>query len=336
MQYAISCSGLCLWPTKIGTVHRGMKGRDYFGEVMEQCKRHGLHRMAYFHVIWDNHGYEYHPDWRYQAENGTDETMEGRYGYTCFNSPAGEYYIALVRELVSNYDFEGLFNDMILWPAGQVQGSAIARIAQLAFVRSTMPNLRVLWTGTIPPGEPSKRRGNAGCLNSQTSSPKTVKSIRPVLVEHQFSTIFSDWRAGVPLKMGTETCDTMSGDFYGGPSQFSLGCKAFNSLNHVRPFEFMTSRTNNLEDFVTIKTMDEWRVESFVPVIHSASAFLHRRDEPGRDHQPRRVQISRQAQCGAGALRAFPGWQSAGRTWRSTTTRNRCTTRMSKRCGWMS
>jgi hypothetical protein len=92
-------------------------------------------------------------------------------------------------------------------------------------------------------------------------------------VEHQFSTIFSDWRAGVPLKMGTETCDSMSGDFYGGPAQFSLGCKAFNSLNHVRPFEFMTSRTNNLEDFVTIKPIDEWRIESFVPTIHSASAF---------------------------------------------------------------
>ena len=35
----------------------------------------------------------------------------------------------------------------------------------------------------------------------------------------------------------------------------------------------MTSRTNDLEDFVTIKTMDEWRIESFVPTIHSASAF---------------------------------------------------------------
>jgi hypothetical protein len=31
MQYAISCAGLCLWHTKIGTMHRGMRGRDYFG-----------------------------------------------------------------------------------------------------------------------------------------------------------------------------------------------------------------------------------------------------------------------------------------------------------------
>ncbi len=273
MQYAISCAGLCLWRTKIGTMHKGMRGRDYFGEVMEQCKRHGLHRVAYFHVVWDNYGYEYHPDWRYRPENGTDETMQGRYGYTCFNTPAKEYYLALVRELVTNYDFEGLFNDMILWPAWAGGGVCYCPYCTERYRKeyNAEPPRIVDWD------DPAWRTFQAArqkwLFEFADEFTKTVKSVRPILMEHQFSTIFSDWRAGVPLHMGTETCDSMSGDFYGGPSQFSLGCKAFNSLNKVRPFEFMTSRTSNLEDFVTIKTLDEWRVESFVPVVHSASAF---------------------------------------------------------------
>jgi hypothetical protein len=68
MQYALSDAGLCLWRSKIGQVHRGMKGRDYFAEVMDECKRHGLHRTALFLVIWDNYAFEHHPDWRFLPE----------------------------------------------------------------------------------------------------------------------------------------------------------------------------------------------------------------------------------------------------------------------------
>jgi hypothetical protein len=268
MQYAISCAGLCLWHTKIGTMHRGMRGRDYFGEVMDQCKRHGLYRVAYFHVVWDNHACETHPEWRFQPEQGEDGYLQGRYGYTCPNTPYREYALSLARELVSKYDFEGIFNDMILWP-----GVCYCPYCTIRFRKehNAEPPRIVDWD------DPTWRIFQAArerwLFEFADEFTKAVKNIRPILVEHQFSTIFSDWRAGVPLKMGTETCDSMSGDFYGGPAQFSLGCKAFNSLNHVRPFEFMTSRTNNLEDFVTIKPIDEWRIESFVPTIHSASAF---------------------------------------------------------------
>ena len=98
-----------------------------------------------------------------------------------------------------------------------------------------------------------------------------VKSIRPITVEHQFATVFTNWVNGVPLELGTEACDFVGGDFYGGPAQFSLVCKAFNGMSRMRPFEFMTSRTNDLTDFVTIKPKDELRLESFIPSLHSAA-----------------------------------------------------------------
>jgi hypothetical protein len=42
-------------------------------------------------------------------------------------------------------------------------------------------------------------------------------------------------------------------------------------LTRARPFEFMTSVTNNLRDHVTVKPLDELRIESFVPTIHSGA-----------------------------------------------------------------
>src|SRR5690242_12034462 len=40
MQYANSHVGLSLWRTQLGKMHAGMKGRDYFGEVMAECRRY--------------------------------------------------------------------------------------------------------------------------------------------------------------------------------------------------------------------------------------------------------------------------------------------------------
>jgi hypothetical protein len=268
MQYAISCAGLCLWQTKIGTMHRGMRGRDYFGEVMEQCKRHGLHRVAYFHVVWDNHACETHPEWRFQPEEGEDSYLQGRYGYVCPNTPYRKYAISLARELVSNYDFEEIFNDMILWP-----GVCYCPYCTTRFRKeyNAEPPRIVDWDDSIWRSFQAARE--RWLFEFAAEFTKAVKSVRPILVEHQFATVFSGWEAGVPLKMGTEACDSVGGDFYGGPGQFSLVCKAFNGLNRVRPFEFMTSRTNDLLDFVTIKPLDEWRIESFVPTIHSGASL---------------------------------------------------------------
>jgi hypothetical protein len=266
MQYAIGDAGLCLWRTKIGQMHGGMRGRDYFGEVMDQCKRRGLHRTALFLSIWDNHAYEHHPDWRFQPEEGEDRIMQGRYGYTCPNTPYRDYALALVRELVSNYDFEGIFNDMIIWPGVCYCPYCTARYWK---EYNTEPPRIVDWD------DPEWRRFQAGrqrwLFEFADEFTKTAKSVRPIHVEHQFATVFHDWRAGVSLRIGTEASDSVGGDFYGGLTQFSLACKAFNGLNRVRPFEFMTSATNNITDFVTMKPLDELRAESLLPTIHSAA-----------------------------------------------------------------
>lgn len=68
MQYAKSHVGLCLWQSKIGPVHANTKGRDYFGEVMEECRRHNLRTVAYYSLIFDIWAFDHYPDWRILPE----------------------------------------------------------------------------------------------------------------------------------------------------------------------------------------------------------------------------------------------------------------------------
>src|ERR1700684_1177670 len=114
LHYAQSEVGLCLYPTKIGQVHAALKGRDFFGEVVEQCRRRGIHVLGYFSLMTDNWAYQHHPDWRFLWEDGYDRTLDSPTlgapypesipaGEVCPNSPYRDYVAACLTEIVTNY-----------------------------------------------------------------------------------------------------------------------------------------------------------------------------------------------------------------------------------------
>jgi hypothetical protein len=116
VQYANSHVGLCLWNTNVGQRHANMHGRDFFGEVVAECRRRNIHPLAYFSVIFDNWNYEHHPDWRILSAEGNNARVDSRYGVVCPNSPYRDYVVACTKEIVSNYDIDGMFFDMTFWP----------------------------------------------------------------------------------------------------------------------------------------------------------------------------------------------------------------------------
>jgi len=83
MQYTNSCVGVCLWRTEVGQMHANLKGRDLFCEIISECRRRGLHTVAYFIVNWDNWPSEKHPAWRILPAEGDDHILQGRYGLVC-------------------------------------------------------------------------------------------------------------------------------------------------------------------------------------------------------------------------------------------------------------
>jgi hypothetical protein len=268
MQYANSHVGLCLWRTKLGQMHKGMRGRDYFGEVMEQSRIHGLHRVAYYSLVYDDWAYETHPDWRILPEGGYDPQLYSRMGTVCINSPYREHAMACLRELVSNYEFSGIFLDMTFWPTVCYCPHCTARFWK---EEQAEPPRIVDWTD--PTWRAFQKARERWMREFALQSTQTIKQTRPIQVFHQFSTVFEPWQFGVSLEQN-EASDFCSGDFYGGATEFSLVCKAYDGLTRTQPFEFMTSRTIGLGDFETTKPFEQLLLESSIPAVHSGACLF--------------------------------------------------------------
>jgi uncharacterized Zn-finger protein len=268
MQYANSHAGLCLWRTAIGQMHRAMKGRDFFGEVMEQCKQHDLHRIAYYSLVYDDWAFDAHPEWRIVREDGIDYQTHSRTGTVCINSPYRQHALACLKELVAGYDFEAIYLDMTFWPSVCYCPYCENRYRA---ENGSEPPRTVNWRDADWRGFQQAREAWMSEFAQQVTD--TIKSVRPINVYHQGSSVFSSWTRGVALKQ-FEASDFCAGDFYGGAAQFSLVCKAYLSLSKSRPFEFQTTRTLDLHDFETTKPIDQMILESMVPTIHGAAYLL--------------------------------------------------------------
>ncbi len=72
MMMANSHTGLCLWRTSLGRTHANLRGRDFFGEVVSECRKRNIHPIAYFSVIYDNASFTAHPDWRIERADGLE------------------------------------------------------------------------------------------------------------------------------------------------------------------------------------------------------------------------------------------------------------------------
>lgn len=268
MMMANSHTGLCVWKTKIGRMHGNLHGRDYFGEVVGECRRRGIHPIAYFSVIFDNASFESHPDWRIQRAEGDETILKSRYGVCCPNSPYRDYVFACTQELTSNYDIDGLFCDMTFWP-----GICYCEHCALRFRKEKGAELPRVVDWDDPVWRSFQKARQEWMVDLVTQVSGGVKKVRPITVSHQCSTIFHNWTLGSPLELSV-LADYASGDFYGGPAQHSLACKVYHGLTRTRPFEFVTSRTRIYTDHVTVKPMAELRTECFVATLHSGALML--------------------------------------------------------------
>ena len=184
--------GLCLYPTKVGQMHAALKGRDFFGEIVAQCRRRGLNVVAYFSLMTDNWAYQTHPDWRFLWEDGYDRTLEAPTpgasypenipaGEVCPNSPYRDYAIACIKEIVTNYDIDGMFFDQIFWP-----GVCYCPYCTARFWREYKrePPRIVDWDD--PTWRQFQKMREQSLLDLALAITRTIKQLRPITVCHQY------------------------------------------------------------------------------------------------------------------------------------------------------
>ncbi len=108
--------GMAYYPTEVGVPHPYLQ-RDLLGEMIGACHRRDIRTPVYVSVVWDEHMAHEHPEWQ-------QVTPEGRAGviapfvpgwkWLCMNSPYLDYVVAQTDEVVSRYDADGLFFDIIM------------------------------------------------------------------------------------------------------------------------------------------------------------------------------------------------------------------------------
>ncbi len=269
MIYANSHIGHCYWKTRTGHMHRGIKGRDITGELIELCHREGMNVVIYYSLIYNNWAYENHPEWRMKLVDGREaRALTGRYGVCCPNSGYRDFALSQVEELCQNYEFEGIFFDMTFWPV-----VCYCQSCQEKFLRETGRQMPQMIDWGKPEWMEFQRKREEWLGEFARVMTAKVKSLKPeVSVEHQFSTCVADWVFGVTEAIA-EASDYCGGDFYGGALQESFICKLYYNLTKNQPFEFMTSRCINLADHTTTKPKELLEAQAF-SAIANGGAFL--------------------------------------------------------------
>jgi len=269
MIYANSHVGHCYWKTETGHMHRGIKGRDILGELIELCHREGINVVIYYSLIYNNWAYDNHPEWRMRFADGREERVwTGRYGVCCPNSGYRDFALSQVEEFCKNYDFEGIFFDMTFWPI-----VCYCQSCQERFLRETGKEMPKIINWDNPDWMEFQRKREEWLSEFARVMTEKVKSLKPeVSVEHQFSTPVGNWVLGVTEAIASAS-DYCGGDFYGGALEESFICKLYYNLTKNQPFEFMTSRCIHLNDHTTTKPKELLEAQTF-SAIANGGAFL--------------------------------------------------------------
>ncbi len=116
--------GMSYYPTKIGTQHPALKGRDLLGEQIEALHQADIRCPIYTTVAWEEDVAQRFPEWRQIRKDGifaqsgnsdpTQPVHPGGWRYNNFLHPDYLDYIeAHLRELLAGYDVDGFFFDIV-------------------------------------------------------------------------------------------------------------------------------------------------------------------------------------------------------------------------------
>lgn len=104
--------GNSYYNTKVGHKHSGLK-QDMLEELLEKCHRHNIYVMAYYSVGTDWYASTRYPDWQ-QVDVEGKAIKIGPWLNVCLNSPyTDKLMLPQLEEIVSNYDIDGLWLDMV-------------------------------------------------------------------------------------------------------------------------------------------------------------------------------------------------------------------------------
>jgi len=284
--YAQSPLGLFNYPTRIGAMHRGLKGRNVFGEMVDLCHQNGIKIVAYCSVIHDRWTYDHHPEWRIVLNNGEEERgnlrspiiMTARMGLCCPNSPGYRQYVAqMAGEICTNFAIDGIRFDMTLWPA-----VCYCVNCQKRFIDETGRGLPTTIDWSDAAWVSFQRKREEWLTDFVEIATRAARQARPgVSVEHQSSTYMYDWQLGVTERLALQG-DFLQGDFYGGALQGIVVRKLLYNLTENPLYGYETSICTNLEQHTNLKPVELLSAQAHAAIAdNGAMVFIDGIDPVG-------------------------------------------------------
>ncbi len=269
MLYCKSHVGLCYWPTKVGKMHSGIHGRDVVGELLGDLRARNIAACAYYSIVFDNWAVETHPDWAERPASGLDISSVIRYGICCQNHPDYRAYeMAQLEDLLSSYQFDALFLDMIFWPV--VCGCDHCRRRYRDETGKAIPTV-VDWTA--PEWCEFQAARERWTFEFTRDLMAKARALAPdIALTHNLSPALANWVLAQPLSASVH--DTfVAGDLYGDRIEQLVVSKMTLHLSETRPAEFMTSLSADLSDHASLKSEEQMRAQASAASAMS-SAFL--------------------------------------------------------------
>ena len=273
MVYFQSHTGLCHWPTTTGKAHPAFSGRDVIAEVLGSARRAELPVCAYYSVNFNNWAYEAHPEWRLAPVRadviGGGLLERARYGICCFNHRGyAAFVVEQAREILTRYDVDAFFFDMVWWMSVCVCDSCRARFR--AEAGAEIPTV-VDW---LDPRWCTFQSARERWLTEFAHELRdTVRALRSgIPVYHNFALGAANWTRAVSFDSAAAH-DFLGGDFYGGSEEQSLVSHLMLNLSAHRPVEFMTTVTANLVEHERLKSDEELATQGLTATACHA-AFL--------------------------------------------------------------
>ena len=296
----VSHTGLCYWPSRNGQIHKGLKGKDLLGELIDLFKREGLDVILYYSTIFNNWAYEKYPSWRMVNIDGdstrdltrivpVDSMQMARYGTCCPNSEDyKKFTINQINEITANYDFEGMWMDMPFW--AMVCYCESCKERYMKECNSEIPEI-IDWND--PEWLSFQKKREDWMYGYEKMIGDAIKKKKPeATITYNIATATNDWIFGVSEKTGTMP-DYCSGDRFGGFGDQLFACKLYRNISRNLPFEFITSvcEPSLMNDHVTIKSKNILKLHAYISLAHNGAFLFVDAIDPIGTTNPRRYKI---------------------------------------------
>jgi alpha-L-fucosidase len=109
--------GFLLYPSKL---MKQQPERDFFGEQVTACRKRDIRVLAYYSLTLDSAVGSEHPEWRARDLTGRihqpNYAQFSHYHWLCLNSLYRDFAVAQLEEVMTRYDVEGAWIDIVYLP----------------------------------------------------------------------------------------------------------------------------------------------------------------------------------------------------------------------------